>query len=142
MKRYIVLCLSVGALSNKVLQSGDECTAANFPEGHAEKLVADGSLREFTAEEYSAKESAEDKGRLANLAAEQEAEKARLAKEAEAEKLRKEQEAEAEKIRKEQEAAAKKAEEDAKLLKQMEDEDRLAKAAKAAATDTKGSAAK
>lgn len=50
MKKYEVISLSVGGLNNKIFRSGDKVTAANFPQGNAEKLVAQGFIKEILEE--------------------------------------------------------------------------------------------
>lgn len=50
MKKYEVISLSVGGLNNKIFRSGDKVTAANFPQGNAEKLVEQGFIKEISEE--------------------------------------------------------------------------------------------
>lgn len=61
-KYYIVICLSVGGLGNKIFKSGDSVTDANFPPGNAEKLVAEGFLK--VDEEKNALELEKSKNKL------------------------------------------------------------------------------
>ena len=42
--KYRVIALSVGGLGNKIFASQDIVSAENFPEGHADLLVAKGFL--------------------------------------------------------------------------------------------------
>lgn len=51
MSKYKVLALSVGALSNKIFNSGDIVDGSAFPEGHAEHLVKEGFLKPYELEE-------------------------------------------------------------------------------------------
>lgn len=48
MKKYKVIALSVGAMSNKIFRSGDIVSENAFPPGHAEELVKDGFLEPVT----------------------------------------------------------------------------------------------
>jgi hypothetical protein len=48
MKKYIVVALSVGGLSNKIFNSGDAVDEDNFEPGHADALVEQGFLKQIS----------------------------------------------------------------------------------------------
>jgi hypothetical protein len=60
MKKYIVVALSVGAMSNKIFESGDIVNEDAFPEGHAEKLVGEGFLKPYDESASEAEKTPED----------------------------------------------------------------------------------
>lgn len=74
MKTYKVIALSVGGLGNKIYNSKDIVTEANFPEGNAEKLVKSGFLEPIKEEKKSKKEAEKEAEELAKLEAEIKAE--------------------------------------------------------------------
>ena len=107
MEQYKVKTLSLGALGNRILNSGDICTAADFPAGHVPELLKQGFITVLTDSDRAA----------ITAAAEAKAEQERIAKE------------QADKIAAEQEAAIQKAKEEAELLAQMEKDEAEKKAA-------------